>query len=41
MYLLTSRDYCKKKLVISTDLTNPESAPDEERTKQKSGGLLE
>ena len=27
MYLLTSRDYCKKKLVISTDLTNPESAP--------------
>ena len=27
MYLLTSRDYCKKKLVISTDLTNPKSAP--------------
>ena len=27
-YLLTSRDYCKKKLVISTDLTNPESARD-------------
>ena len=27
MYLLTSRDYCKKKLVISTDLTNPESTP--------------
>ena len=28
MYLLTSRVYCKKKLAISTDLTNPESAPD-------------
>ena len=27
MYMLTSCDYCKKKLVISTDLTNPESAP--------------
>ena len=27
MYLLTSRDYYKKTLVISTDLTNPESAP--------------
>ena len=31
MYLLTSRDYCKKKLVISTDLTNPESAPDKDK----------
>ena len=28
MYLLMSRDYCKKKLVISTDLTSPESPPD-------------
>ena len=41
MYLLTSRDYCKKKLVISTDLTDPESVPEMVTTNPEENCTLE